>query len=567
MRNPPKHHLPIATNPVAGWELLTLGFIILVGLAARLLLLPHVPGLWYDEAINGLDALKILRDPGLPIFFDTNNHMREPMFMYLELIGVLLGGTSAMALRSVSLVIGVVTIPVVWWLVREWKGAPEALLAAAILATLRWHVIFSCLAFRTILAPLFMALAAIFFLRLLRRGTWLDAILWGAALGAGAYTYLAFRLVPLIFLPPMIMEIVRRWRQTPDAGKALLARYGAMVATAFLIFLPLGINYLLNPQHFTGRGDEVSLFQRDDRLSMITAQARDVALMPMLRGDHEGKHNVPGPPSFLQLTVTPPEVTTEMWDLERQFASMEGRPQMDPHGTGAPVFGLAMGLVFYVGFVLLLVTSLKNTLSMLVVSWLIVGSLASILSFGAPNMLRLLILVPAVIMVLVAGFVALGGVAGTLFHKWFTTSRSRQVATVGLLVFVGGSHLIREARLLVHWPQHSMVTSRFNLEMADLGDFLRQQDDRLPVLLPGPLHPPAPTLAFLADGYEFTTTPPPDTGEWWELRTHRPFPPLQAIGEPVFPERSLRINHPAGIPFADLVLVRKRSLPINEEDD
>lgn len=556
--------LPGTFKPVSPWEWLALGAIFIIGLTARLLLLPHVPGLWYDEAINGLDALKILREPGLPIFFDTNNHMREPMFMYFELVGVLIGGTSALAIRSVSLVIGVLTIPVVWWLVREWKGPGEAIVAAALFATLRWHIIFSCLAFRTILAPLFMALAVIFFLRLLRRGTWIDAILWGAAMGAGAYTYLAFRLVPLIFLPPMIVELARRWRRDPTAGRLLLQRYGAMVATAFLVFLPLGINYVGNPQHFTGRGDEVSLFQRDDRFAMISRQARDVALMPMLRGDHEGKHNVPGAPTFLQMSVLPSDVITEMWTLERQFASMEGREAMDPHGTGAPVFGLAMGLIFYVGFILVVASSIRNTASLLIICWLVIGSLASVLSFGAPNMLRLLLLIPAVVMVLVVGVFAVAEFLGNLLgRRMGNPARWRLVAMAALLVLVGGSHLVRETRLLIQWPSHPMVTSRFNLELAELGDFLRKQDDRLPVLLPSGLYPPAPTLAYLADGYEFLTSPPTDSDQWWELRTHRPFPPLDPVGEPDPSGRGAGINHPAGIPFADLVLVRERSLATN----
>lgn len=563
----PSGNQPAPPPAVAPWEWACLSLVVLIGLVLRLSFLPHVPGLWYDEAINGLDALKILREPGLPLFFDTNNHMREPMFLYLELLGVLLGGTTATAIRAVSLVVGVITIPVVWWLAREWKGPMAAILAAVLIATLRWHIVFSCLAFRTILAPLFLALAAICYLRLLRQGKWIDALLCGAMIGAGAYTYLAFRLVPLIFLGPMVMEILRRWRMNRDDGKVIATRFGGVVVAAFVVFLPLGVNYLLNPHHFTGRGEEVSLMEREDRVSMIAGQARDVALMAAFRGDHEGKHNVPGPPTFLQLTVPDIELTMEMWQLEHQVASMERRPPRDPHGTGVPVFGLAMGVVFYIGFFLLVFRMRSSPAAVLIVSWLLVGSLASVLSFGAPNMLRLLFLVPAVVLVLVAAILAIIGWVERVLSNRVADQVARLVTLVVILLPLAVTHLMREARLLKQWPVHPMVISRFNVELADVGNFLREEGEGLPVLLPRALYPPAPTLAFLADGYTFWSEVPADAEKWWELRTKPPFPPLEPIGTPVSGGAHLTIIHPMGIPFADLMLVHQASIPADQGEE
>lgn len=535
---------PAVCHPaILSWEWGALGVICFLALAVRLWLLPQVPGLWYDEAINGLDALGILRESGWPIFFDTNNHMREPLFMYLEVIGIAIGGTSAMALRAVSMAIGLITLPVVWLLAREFRGPLFALAVVALVAFLRWHVIFSCLAFRTILAPLFVAAAALFFLRLARTGSLRDAIFCGAALGLGAYTYLAFRLVPLFFLPPMVMLLVQRHRA--GAAGALLRLYGAMVGTAFLLFLPLGINYMANPHHFTGRGGEVGYLREEGAAPLLARQARDVALMFSLRGDHVGKHNIPGPPRFFQTGWARPHETAELWALEGQFAEMDGRAPADPHGTGAPVFTLPMGLLFYLGLGVICLRARREPGALLVVCWVLVGSFASILSFGAPNMLRLLYLVPAVAICACTGMWAAGE---------FLARRGRWVAPA-VLGAVVSLHLFSEARLLLLWPSHPMVVREFNPELAEVGEALRREADRLPILVHPAFDPPPPTLRFLADGYTFHTEPPAGAERWWELRTRPPFPPLDGAGQLLPGGRRHMIIHPAGITFADLVEV------------
>lgn len=538
---PPSPSGPLSR--IRPWEWASLGVVCLLALLVRLWMLPQVPGLWYDEAINGLDALRIIREPGLPLFFDTGSHMREPLYMYLELIGVMIGGTSALALRAVSTAVGLLTLPVIWWLAREFRGPWFALAVTALVALLRWHVIFSCLAFRTILAPLFAALAAVLFLRMLRTGSPREALLAGAALGLGAYTYLAFRLVPLFFLPPMVLAWLQ-WRGSNGGGVARLARlYAIMVGTAFVVFLPLGVNYIMNPQHFTGRGGEVTYLREEGGMGTLGRQVRDVALMFSLRGDHVGKHNVPGPPMFLQTGWSRPDETVERWHLEQQFAGMDGRPPVDPHGTGTPVFTLPMGLLFYIGLGILVWRARRDPASLLVVSWVFIGSLASILSFGAPNMLRLLYLVPAVAICVCTGLFSVGA----------QLARVRGWLAPAVLLPVLGLHIVSEARLLLLWPSHPMVVREFNPELAEVGEILRREPDRLPVVVSPAFVPPPPTLRFLADGYTFSSDTPPRADRWWELRTHPPFPPFGGIGQPIDEARSHAVLHPAGIPFADLI--------------
>src|SRR5277367_250112 len=78
------------------------------------------PGLWYDEAIHGLDTLQITEQHQLPIFFNTENHPQEPMFSYIIAIFYKLFGVSAYTLRLTSAVLGTITIILGYFLVRNW---------------------------------------------------------------------------------------------------------------------------------------------------------------------------------------------------------------------------------------------------------------------------------------------------------------------------------------------------------------------------------------------------------------------------------------------------------------
>src|SRR5690606_36953436 len=107
-----------------------------------------------------------------------------------------------------------------------------------------------------------------------------------------------------------------------------------------VLFAPVGIDYLRNPDHFTGRQDQVSLFdQGREGWVRMAGQLRDVALMTVVRGDHEAKHNIPGPPRFWQgyLVGGPPEESAARWADAREILGSEAP---DPHGTGLPVFDL-----------------------------------------------------------------------------------------------------------------------------------------------------------------------------------------------------------------------------------
>ncbi len=197
----------------------TWGLLALVLLAGSLLRFPRLdevpPGLHPDEASNGNDAIEALRTGNFRVFY-PDNHGREGLFINLEAVALSLAGRSEpWVLRATSALAGVLTVlGTFFFLFRlaRLSGEPSpatlALTGAFLVATSFWHIVFSRIAFRAILAPLCLVLAVGFAAAALEKRRLVDAVLAGLLLGLGFHTYIAFRILPLLFL--LFVPLVRR---------------------------------------------------------------------------------------------------------------------------------------------------------------------------------------------------------------------------------------------------------------------------------------------------------------------------------------------------------------------
>ena len=336
------------------------------------------PGMWYDEAIYALDGLSIGHG-NWPVFFTTENHPREPLYIYSLGGFFALFGHSVLKARIASALWGIATVALFWAFARRAVGTNWSLVAAFAFAVFRWHVHFSRTVFRALLPPFFILGTALFFLRWQERRRHGDAVACGAFLGAGLYTYLSFRLVPVMLALWIAWLLAKRqlaWRRD-WRGIALI--YG----TAAVVFLPLGLDYARYPSHFSGRTGEVSMFTKavterapdgsdvertvaktaGEALRDLAGNARDVALMWTVKGDHVGKHNL-------------------------------------PH---EPVFDWLSGAFFYAGLVWCVLNIARDQFAFLTLAWLCLMAMTSVFSFGAPNLLRMQGATPAAVLALVFG--------------------------------------------------------------------------------------------------------------------------------------------------------------------
>jgi len=263
------------------------------------------PGLFMDEAMNGLDAQDVWRNQHFPVFFSANNG-REPLYIYLQAFILALVGENGLSMRLVSVYTGILTIPLVYVLGRTLfrKTIPTAnwigTTAAAALAASYWHVSLSRLGFRTILLPLFVMLALLWFWWGWQKGKLRWFGMAGIALGLSQYTYLAARAIPILFMGLVgLILLVGLLSHRLARHKTLLKGALFMSAVALLIYLPLGYYLLTTPSDVAARTDDVSLLGQSALAgeSVGMALINNVVLTGRMfvdRGDTNLRHNLPG---------------------------------------------------------------------------------------------------------------------------------------------------------------------------------------------------------------------------------------------------------------------------------
>jgi 4-amino-4-deoxy-L-arabinose transferase-like glycosyltransferase len=393
------------------------------------------PGLWFDEALNGLNALSLIEEQPLRLGFIYEGLPQEPLFMYLIAGLFLVFGASGLVIRLTSAVIGSLTIPLLYYVVRENAGRRVALLSALCFALLRWHVHFSRIGFRTILVPLVALACFLFFLRGVRTKKWSHFALAGLFLGLGCYTYLSFYFVPLILL--LTLGVAHWTRSYSFSWKMVVL----MFAVGLVVFLPLGITYMGEPEFLVGRVGMVSLFDQGlwSGVKQIVGNAKDVLLMFSFKGDHVPKHNIPY----------------------------------------VPVLDIVTSLFFLIGMVTLIRGLKQSIFYCLAFWWFLLMMLPSVLSFGAPNLLRALGLTPALAIILALGY-----------EKGYELARtgwgSRGLATVVILLCLGVFATVEVTRYFVVWRNDIRTWKDFNSGWVELArSVARVPEDTYSIYVPG----------------------------------------------------------------------------------
>ena len=125
--------------------------IFVVGAGLRFWQLGHLPpGLYRDEAYNGLDALGILN--GEHALFFTANNGREPIYIYLSSLFIAIFGRTPLAIRMGAAVLGTGTTLLVYGLSKQWFGRTTAIFAAWLWAISVWPIHLSRIGLRVIVA-------------------------------------------------------------------------------------------------------------------------------------------------------------------------------------------------------------------------------------------------------------------------------------------------------------------------------------------------------------------------------------------------------------------------------
>ncbi len=269
------------------------------------------PGLYPDEAMNGNNALEAISTGDWKVFYPENNG-REGLFINIQALSIKAFGNEPWALRIVSSIFGTLTVLGIYFLTKELfkenslvnlegfsatvlYNEKIALLSAFLIGTSFWHIMFSRIGFRAIMAPFFLTWALFFLLKALRGRAWiLYGALSGIIYGLGMHSYIAYRATPLIIL---IIFGFWLWK-FKEARKATLKVFAAFAVFSLLAFAPLGYNFLKNPKDFFGRTTQVSVFQSPSATKNLGLNIIKTIGMFNVIGDYNWRHNFSGKPEL-----------------------------------------------------------------------------------------------------------------------------------------------------------------------------------------------------------------------------------------------------------------------------
>jgi 4-amino-4-deoxy-L-arabinose transferase-like glycosyltransferase len=451
--------------------------ILALGGAVRFWDLDSLPyGTWYDEAENGLVALRILGEPNyLPIYEPRVNSAGHYLLLLAGSLRLL--GRSTEALRAVSALMGVATVAAGCLLSRELFGRRWGLVLAFLLAVSRWDINFSRIGMYNVATPLLELTALAFLLRGLRGRRWTSFALSGLAVGLGAVFYTGFLPFLLVLLAFLLHTAVAERRVLRGSRSGLLV----LLLAFFLTVAPVVRYAVANPEEFSERAQKTSVFTGKTRQEALLA-VRDSAVKHLLmfnyEGDRYGRHN------------------------------LCHEPMLDPVSGALMLLGLAVCLWRW-----------RRPRSLLLVLWLLLLLLPGVLSleWEAPHALRTIGTLPAAYLLALVPIQGLG-------EEWRRVLGGRRVLHFAVLValllgVVGCSNLhtyfFVQANDFASWRDFSTAETITARIMANLGDSVDYDVISL--------YHNHPVLRFLA----------PEVTDYSRIETHDTLPLPRCTGKDV----------------------------------
>jgi hypothetical protein len=275
----------------------TLGLIVAAAILLRFVDLASNPGgLYPDEAAEGLDAARLLHQPGFHADFGVwfpDDGGREALFAYVVAAAFQLFGETALVLRATAAAFGVAGVLAIGALGRRF-GTWVGLTAAAWAAGSLWLVSVSRDGMRNAIVPFFGAVALIALLHWAERPGRVSAALAGAITALAAlYTYQPLKLLPLL----AVLWLVWLRHADRDSYDRLRPGFVAFGAAFLVVAGPMIAVAIAEPASYFGRVAAVTALNPE-------AQSDSSPLVHVLRtlgmfgftGDPNARHDVAGLP-------------------------------------------------------------------------------------------------------------------------------------------------------------------------------------------------------------------------------------------------------------------------------
>ncbi|MBK8984557.1 MAG: glycosyltransferase family 39 protein [Chloroflexi bacterium] len=452
--------------PYEHWLIL---LITLLAFGLRVWQLNRVPPGWRDdELIETLIISQRVLDGEWAVYYaDASGH--EALYHVLNAAMLALFGPTTWGIRLLSVILGTLTVPLTYLLGRRLFGSTVGLLAAALLATSFWSLMYSRIGLRHILLTPLVLAAFYFFWRGLQKSRWagwfdgrsplLSYLLTAVFLALGFYTYFAGRGLPLILVAFMGYLAVFAWplfrRHWP--GFALL------LATAVFLAVPLIVTLRQQPES-EARVAELAL-------PLVEAQIGNFA-------------------PIWQYTLTTLSMFHNSGDPEWLY-NIPQRPIFGPVGAGLFWLGVALAGWYALQPAAATLRALAvrtrrpaaapiHLSSAFLLIWWLAGIAPGFISVPPASLGHTIMSQSAVYMLsaLPVGWLA------TMGRKKYAVDRLRNTAyglrltavTLGLLLFISTGW--RDAQdYFVNWPARGMVRFLYRAEVHETAVYLNNHPD------------------------------------------------------------------------------------------
>ena len=283
----------VELRSLAPW--LILSAILILATGVRLYNLEDVPaGLWYDEASNLSHARMYAENPGqIPVYEPATT---MPTLFLIPVAGLVkLAGVSVTSTRIIAAVFGVIGIAAVFVFVRHLLGNPAALIAATLVAFMRWDIIWSRIGFHASASVMFAALTGWLTLRAVKSGRYSDYALAGTSLGLGMWFYTSNRMFPLV----VGFILIHYFLIKRPAFRRFVVGVCLMSLVALFVASPVVQYAFDNSDQFFKRTRQTLIFDMapsDQWMGQINESLEEHLMMFNRKGDPNPRHNLPDEP-------------------------------------------------------------------------------------------------------------------------------------------------------------------------------------------------------------------------------------------------------------------------------
>ncbi|MEK7546687.1 MAG: glycosyltransferase family 39 protein [Patescibacteria group bacterium] len=442
------------------------------------------PGLYPDEAMNGNNALQALRTNDFRVFY-TDNNGREGLFINIQALFLKFFNANSPSqissgetwegkpwvLRLPSAIFGILTVLGIYFLAKELFSARVGLLSAFFLATSFWHINFSRIGFRAILAPFFLVWALYFLIKAFSNPNSKfqipNSVIAGIFYGLGFYTYIAYRVTPVLILFVLLFYWVK--------NKELLIRKKILVAcclllvASFIVALPLGIYFLQHPADFFGRTSDISILSSPSPLKDLATNTLKTLGMLNFAGDYNWRHNYAGnselfwPVGILFIIGIILGIKSITSTKHEALNSKQITNQNVPNNKQVSVLGFGNWNLFGIsnfGFIILFL-------------WFFLAMLPVVISNeGIPHALRSILMIPPVIM--------LSGIGGIAVYNWLKKYVKGFLLPLASIAFLAVIFFQAYYSYFIAWANNPNVQGAFAADYVALGRKLNSLPANVP---------------------------------------------------------------------------------------